>query len=185
MLRIRSSLSGGLERSLQEEKFRERAGGGERRREGELRQPSVVFPFKPRCEFLLGGALLEIAHLAERRCSESFLKPPAAGFGSCAASVVEPPELPKSHRLPLNRKHTVSGCCLAKQLLPPGLHLPGLHLPAALLGQARRIPSGARELHQTPCSTCLSPCLYLERLAPFPLRFGSLLPSTAVVEERE
>lgn len=75
-----------------------------------------MFPFKPRCEFLLGGALLEIAHLAGRRRSESFLKPPAAGFGSCAASVAEPPELPKSHRLPLNRKHTVSGCCLAKQL---------------------------------------------------------------------
>lgn len=81
MLRIRSSLSGGLERSLREEKFRERAGGGEQR------QPSVVFPFKPRCEFLLGGALLEIAHLARRRRSESFLKPPAAGFGSCAARV--------------------------------------------------------------------------------------------------
>lgn len=143
-----------------------------------------MFPFKPRCEFLLGGTLLEIAHLAGRRRSESFLKPPAAGFGSCAASVAEPPELPKSHRLPLNCKHTVSGCCLAKQLLPHGLHVPGLRLPTALMGQARRIPSGARELHQTPRSTCLSPCLYWEHLAPFPLRFGSLLPS-AVVEELE
>lgn len=68
--------------------------------------------------FCLEEALLEIAHLAGRRRSESFLKRSAAGFGSCAASVAEPPELPKSHRLPLNRKHTVSGCCLAKQLPP-------------------------------------------------------------------
>lgn len=97
---------------------------------------------------------------------KSLLQTPCCWLWS-TASMAEWPELPKADQLPVTANRQYQFCGTAQQKVFPLLP----DHPA----EARCVPPGPASSIKLCATLASSLCLYLERLAPFPLRFGSLL----------